>query len=191
MLIGEIWLPDAARLARYLSPDELHTVFNFPYLSCAWDAAELRAVIDGTLRAARAGRRPADLGAVQSRRGPARVAATAAPATSFSLQARDHSQPVDLRLGTRRARAAALLTMALPGAVYVYQGEELGLWEVEDIPDDQPPGPDLAPHGRRRPRPGRQPGAAAVVGPGAAVRLLAAGRRRTAVAAAARAAGAS
>ncbi len=26
--------------------------------------------------------------------------------------------------------------MALPGSVYVYQGEELGLWEVEDIPDE-------------------------------------------------------
>jgi alpha-glucosidase len=43
--------------------------------------------------------------------------------------------PSDLDLGTRRARAAALLAMALPGGVYVYQGEELGLPEVEDIPD--------------------------------------------------------
>jgi alpha-glucosidase len=56
--------------------------------------------------------------------------------TSFGLERRDHSHPVDLELGTRRARAAALLTMALPGSVYVYQGEELGLWEVEDIPDE-------------------------------------------------------
>jgi alpha-glucosidase len=54
--------------------------------------------------------------------------------TSFALDRRDHSQPVDLALGTRRARAAALLTMALPGSVYLYQGEELGLWEVEDLP---------------------------------------------------------
>jgi alpha-glucosidase len=44
---------------------------------------------------------------------------------------------VDLELGTRRARAAALLTMALPGSVYLYQGEELGLWEVEDIADER------------------------------------------------------
>jgi alpha-glucosidase len=57
--------------------------------------------------------------------------------TSFGLDRRDHSQPVDLELGTRRARAAALLTMALPGSVYLYQGEELGLWEVEDIPDER------------------------------------------------------
>ena len=43
--------------------------------------------------------------------------------------------PVDLELGTRRARAAALLMLALPGGAYVYQGEELGLPEVEDLPE--------------------------------------------------------
>jgi alpha-glucosidase len=134
VLIGEIWLPDAARLARYVSPGELHTVFNFPYLSCAWDPAELRAVIDGTL--ALLGPAGAPPTWVLSNHDVDRhVSRYGRPGTSFSLQARDHSQPVDLRLGTRRARAAALLTMALPGSVYVYQGEELGLWEVEDIPD--------------------------------------------------------
>jgi alpha-glucosidase len=58
--------------------------------------------------------------------------------TAFSLDRRPyfHSLPVDLTLGTQRARAAALLTMALPGSVYVYQGEELGLGEVQDIPDE-------------------------------------------------------
>jgi alpha-glucosidase len=130
-LIGEIWLPDAARLASYLN--ELHTVFNFPYLCCPWDASQLRAVIDSTLELHAAAGAPAtwvlsnhDVDRHVSRYGRAD--------TSFALDRRDHSQPVDLALGTRRARAAALLTMALPGAVYIYQGEELGLWEVEDIP---------------------------------------------------------
>jgi alpha-glucosidase len=132
LLIGEIWLADAVRLARYTRPDELHTVFNFPYLSCPWDASRLRAVIDETLAQSAP---PTwvlanhDVDREVSRYGRAD--------TSFDLDARDHSQEVDLELGTRRARAAALLTMALPGAVYVYQGEELGLWEVEDIPDDK------------------------------------------------------
>ena len=132
VLIGEIWLADTARLARYTRPDELHTVFNFPYLSCPWDAARLRAVIDDTLALPAA---PTwvlanhDVDREVSRYGRAD--------TSFDLDARDHSQEVDLELGTRRARAAALLTMALPGAVYIYQGEELGLWEVEDIPEDR------------------------------------------------------
>ncbi len=136
VLIGEIWLADAARLARYLRPDELHTVFNFPYLCCPWDAGQLRAVIDSTLEFhAAAGAPPTwvlsnhDVDRHVSRYGRAD--------TSFGLDRRDHSQPVDLDLGTRRARAAALLTMALPGSVYVYQGEELGLWEVEDIPDER------------------------------------------------------
>jgi len=57
--------------------------------------------------------------------------------TSFGLDRRDHRQPVDRELGTYRARAAALPTTALPGSVHLYQGEELGLWEVEDIPDER------------------------------------------------------
>ena len=50
--------------------------------------------------------------------------------------------PTDFAAGRRRARAAALLMLALPGGAYVYQGEELGLAEVEDLPDDvlQDPG---------------------------------------------------
>ena len=44
--------------------------------------------------------------------------------------------PASLELGLRRARAAILLTLALPGGAYLYQGEELGLPEVEDLPDD-------------------------------------------------------
>jgi alpha-glucosidase len=138
MLIGEVWLPDATRLARYVTPGELHTVFNFPYLNCPWDAAGLRAVIDQTLALSAPTGSPAtwvlsnhDVDRVVSRYGR--------PDTAFDLDRRHyfHSFPVDLALGTRRARAAALLTMALPGSVYIYQGEELGLWEVQDIPDEQ------------------------------------------------------
>jgi alpha-glucosidase len=133
VLIGEIWLPDAARLARYVGPGELDTVFNFPYLSCPWDAAELRQVIDQTLALGA----PAtwvlsnhDVDRIVSRYGRAD--------TAFNLDRRRyfHNFPVDMELGTRRARAAALLTMALPGSVYIYQGEELGLGEVQDIPDE-------------------------------------------------------
>ena len=135
VLIGEIWIPDTVRLARYVSPGELHTVFNFPYLSCPWDASQLREVIDNTLALNAPVGAPAtwvlsnhDVDRVVSRLG--------LPDTAFSLQHRAyfHGLPVDLALGTRRARAAALIMLALPGSVYVYQGEELGLWEVQDIP---------------------------------------------------------
>ena len=56
--------------------------------------------------------------------------------TSFSFERSGKARPTDLERGTRRARAAALLAMALPGSLYVYQGEELGLPEVEDIPHE-------------------------------------------------------
>ena len=47
----------------------------------------------------------------------------------------DGAAPVcDVDLGTRRARAAIMVLLALPGSVYVYQGEELGLPEVADLP---------------------------------------------------------
>src|SRR5204863_6882168 len=57
--------------------------------------------------------------------------------SSFAFEAKRAGTPTDLERGTRRARAAALLAMALPGSMYIYQGEELGLPEVEDIPADR------------------------------------------------------
>ncbi len=49
IFVGEVWLPDTERFARYLRPDELHTAFNFSFLSCPWDAGRLRTSIDETL----------------------------------------------------------------------------------------------------------------------------------------------
>ena len=136
VLIGELWLPDPERLARYLRPDELHTAFNFDYLSCAWTPTEMRTSHRVCARDACAGRRSDDLGDLESRRHPARDALR--PRRHVVLvRAKRVGTPTDLARGTRRARAAALLSMALPGSMYVYQGEELGLPEVEDIPDDR------------------------------------------------------
>jgi alpha-glucosidase len=133
VLIGEVWLPDSRRFARYLRPDELHTAFNFDFLCCPWDAARLREVIDATLDA------HAPVGAtptwVLSNHDVTRhVTRYGRADTSFSFADRREGVPTDRELGTRRARAAILLALALPGSAYVYQGEELGLWEVEDIP---------------------------------------------------------
>ena len=70
--------------------------------------------------------------------------------TSFAFEAKRDGTPTDLERGTRRARAAALLSMALPGSMYVYQGEELGLPEVEDIPVERRQDPMWHPLRRRR-----------------------------------------
>src|SRR3954465_743240 len=55
-------------------------------------------------------------------------------------------------LGTRRARAAAMLTTSLPGGVYVYQGAELGLREIENLPDELREHPGLEAVRPHRPR---------------------------------------
>src|SRR5690242_10026514 len=133
-LVGEVWVDDVARFALYLRPDELHSAFNFDFLCCPWDADRMRAVVDATLAAHAPVGAPATW--VLSNHDVTRhVTRYGRADTSFDFGNRQFNVPTDLELGTRRARAAALLTFALPGGVYVYQGDELGLWEVEDIPD--------------------------------------------------------
>jgi alpha-glucosidase len=116
--VGEVWVSRAARLARYLTPGALHTAFNFEFLLAPWDAQEFRAAIDESIGA---------------------IASVGAPVT-WVLSNHDVIRHVTRygggALGLRRARAAALLMLGLPGGAYVYQGEELGLPEVLDLPDE-------------------------------------------------------
>jgi alpha-glucosidase len=133
-LIGEVWLHDAERFAAYLRPDEIHTAFNFAFLGCPWDAGALRTVIDGTL-AVHAPVGAAATWVLSNHDVPRHVTRYGRGDTSFTLEYRQLGVPTDRALGLRRARAALLLNLALPGSVYLYQGEELGLEEVEDIPD--------------------------------------------------------
>ncbi len=135
IFVGEMWLPDPVRFAMYLRPDELHSAFNFDFLSCPWEAGRLRQVIDATLEAHAPVNAPATW--VLSNHDVTRhVTRYGRRDTSFSFADRQHQAETDQVLGTKRSRAAALLTMALPGGVYIYQGEELGLSEVEDLPDE-------------------------------------------------------
>ncbi|MFI9122073.1 alpha-amylase family glycosyl hydrolase [Streptomyces bikiniensis] len=135
VFVGEVWLPDAERFARYLRPDELHTAFNFAFLACPWEPGRLRRTIDATLAEHAPVGAPAtwvlcnhDVTRTVTRYGRAD--------TAFDFATKAFGTPTDIALGTRRARAAALLTLALPGSVYLYQGEELGLPEA-DIPLDR------------------------------------------------------
>ncbi|MEZ0073115.1 glycoside hydrolase family 13 protein [Planotetraspora sp. GP83] len=115
--VAEAWAPSPERLAHYVRPDELHQAFNFHFLKTPWDAARFRDVIDESLRTA---------------------ALVGAPST-WVLSNHDVKRHVTRygggERGLRRARAAALLMLALPGSAYVYQGEELGLPEVLDLPE--------------------------------------------------------
>lgn len=124
LLVGEISVPTTREHAQYIRPDELHQAFFFDLLSAPWDADAFRKSITEALR---------DTAATGS-------------TTTWVLNNHDQVRSVTRYagepgidsggLGSDRARAAALLMLALPGAAYVYQGEELGLPEVMDLPDE-------------------------------------------------------
>jgi alpha-glucosidase len=110
-LVGEVFFRDPHRVARYVRSDELHLVFNFTLLFADWDAAALRDAIDRSLDS---------LGA---------VGATA----SWVLESHDVPR-LPTRYGSEQAaRAGMLLLLALPGCAFLYEGQELGLEEV-DLP---------------------------------------------------------
>jgi alpha-glucosidase len=108
--VGEVWYDEHATLEPYLAPEGLPQVFNFELVTVSWDAAMIRAAIDATLALPGGSRAP------------------------WVLGNHDVVRPVT-RFGVAQARAAALLLLALPGSAYLYQGEELGLPEVLDMPD--------------------------------------------------------
>ncbi|MFE9627067.1 glycoside hydrolase family 13 protein [Streptomyces sp. NPDC006527] len=131
IFVAEAWTPTVERTANYVRPDELHQAFNFQYLATEWDAEELRSVVDRTLEAMRPVGAPATW--VLSNHDVTRHATRFANPPGLGTQIRTAG---DRELGLRRARAATLLMLALPGSAYVYQGEELGLPDVVDLPDE-------------------------------------------------------
>jgi alpha-glucosidase len=108
VLVGEIVFSDPTRVAAYLRPDELQLAFNFSLVFQDWNADAIRESIDASL--------------------------AALPIVTWVLENHDVTRIVT-RFGEREARAAALLLLALPGPVFLYQGQELGLEEV-DLPDE-------------------------------------------------------
>ncbi len=107
MLVGEVFLYDVPRIARYVSDTRLHQAFNFTVMQTPWGASPLRETIETALEHFHPGtwvlsnhdlvRHPTRYGG-----GP---------------------------LGRRRGLAVSALLYALPGSPYLYQGEELGLEE--------------------------------------------------------------
>ena len=139
--VGEVFVSSADRLARYVRPDELHTAFDFRFLQAGWDAARLRREIDDNLHSMGPVGAPAtwvlsnhDQARHVTRFGRPRTAAVGVVESAGEGVAPPPAS--DVELGRRRARAALLLLLALPGTAYLYQGEELGLEEVEDLPEE-------------------------------------------------------
>ncbi|NUP22981.1 MAG: glycoside hydrolase family 13 protein [Streptomyces sp.] len=135
--VAEAWADTPERLAAYVRPDGLHTAFNFDFLMATWDPKDLRTVIDDSLAMLGSVGAPATwvLSNHDVVRHPSRYGRPSPTRRWVANETYRPEGPLDLALGTRRARAAALLMLALPGGAYVYQGEELGLPEVEDLPE--------------------------------------------------------
>ncbi len=124
----------------FLKGDEFHQSFAFDLMLITWLAAPMRkAITDSIDLLAAVGGTPAwtlnnhDTQRVVTRLGRLNANDPAA-FTGHNLMYVD--APIDLELGRRRARAAITLTAALPGALYLFQGEELGLEEYLDMPPE-------------------------------------------------------
>jgi alpha-glucosidase len=132
--VGEVWYDVPGTLRPYLASDGLPQVFNFQLILADWSVAGLRGAIDSMLALAGGSRAPWVIGNHDVPRPVSRYQLDGGltPQTINRLISLHHARA---EVGVRRARAAALLLLALPGSAYIYQGEELGLPEVTDLPD--------------------------------------------------------
>jgi alpha-glucosidase len=137
-LCGEAWVEPLSRLAKWVRPDEMQQTFNFTYLETPWQAGALREVIRSSID--EFGKVGAPSTWVLSNhdvvRHATRLALHVDNQQGAGLGPRDVKNLPERHFGLRRARAATALMLALPGSAYIYQGEELGLPEVVDLPDD-------------------------------------------------------
>lgn len=138
MLVSEAWAPNDQRIAMYVRADELHQSFNFSFLTAKWEAKSLKEIIDQSMaEVVKVGAPPSwvwenhdvvrktdrlDLGLQNKGKG---------------LEKFGDPNKLNKERALKRAAAATLLELALPGGAYIYQGEELGLFEERDIPENR------------------------------------------------------
>ena len=137
ILAAEAWVHPLTRMAKWVRHDEMHQAFNFAFLSAPWEADALVEVIDDSLDAFGAVGAPSTwvLSNHDVVRHATRLALTVENPQGHGIGPDSPGLPIP-DLGLKRARAATLLMLALPGSAYLYQGEELGLPEHVYIPDD-------------------------------------------------------
>ena len=137
ILAAEAWVQPLSKMAHYVRPDEMHQAFNFGYLVTKWKAQDLRDIITESLDAFHGVGAPSTW--VLSNHDVIRHTSRLALGDKLEhhwegLGPRSPHQP-DPELAATIGRAATTLMLALPGSSYLFQGEELGLPEVVDIPD--------------------------------------------------------
>lgn len=141
MAVSEAWVNPPSRSALYVRPDELANTFNFDFLTVKWRSEPLKKSIDASMVGM------AEVGApvtwVLSNHDVVRVVNrleaefVSEGETEKAAESITATRVFDHVRANQRARSAALLMLALPGAVFLYQGEELGLPEVLDIPTER------------------------------------------------------
>ena len=139
MAVAEAWVSPASRIARYVRPDELQNSFNFEMLTTHWKAKEIKKKINHSIEAL------AEVGAPTSWvfnnhdvvRSVDRLDLGLTNHGDTTLSRQGDPAKFNIERGTLRARSAALMMLALPGGAYMYQGEELALPEVRDIPESR------------------------------------------------------
>lgn len=137
ILCAEASVDPLDRLADWVRPDQMHQTFNFSYLAAPWDATELRQIITSSLEAFDAVGAPTTwvLSNHDVVRHTTRLALGKDSPRPGDGRGPEDEQP-DHDLGARRARAASLFMLGLPGGVYLYQGEELGLPDHTTMPHE-------------------------------------------------------
>lgn len=138
ILAAEAWVQPLSKMAHYVRPDEMHQAFNFGYLITKWKARDLRHIITESLEAFHGVGAPSTW--VLSNHDVIRHTSRLALGDKLEnhwegLGPRSPHQP-DPELAKTVGRAATTLMLALPGSSYLYQGEELGLPEAVDMPDE-------------------------------------------------------
>ena len=136
ILAGEAWVEPLSNLVNWVRPDEMQQTFNFRFLETPWQAAPLKKVVDDSLAAFGSVGAPSTwvLSNHDVIRHATRLGLDPLPPQGQGVGPRTPTHPDDV-VGLRRARAYTAFMLGLPGSAYLYQGEELGLPEVIDLPD--------------------------------------------------------
>jgi alpha-glucosidase len=141
ILCAEAFVEPLSKMANWVRSDEMQQAFNFPFLVTRWDGEKMRGVINDSLQSFHAVGAPSTwvLSNHDQIRHATRLALdpTAMTGDRITGVGPKTAPKPDAVLGLRRARAASAMMLALPGGAYMYQGEELGLPEAVDIPDDR------------------------------------------------------
>jgi alpha-glucosidase len=138
MAVAETWHPTSTRTYLYARSDELGQVFDFSLLKSHWDRDQYQQVIQRSIEDHRAagGGLTWVLSSHDIPRHASRLALPIDVLPEEWLVTNGTNPVIDPEQAVRRARAATLIMLALPGSAYLFQGEELGLLEVADLPVD-------------------------------------------------------